>query len=195
VPGFKFSVFSYLMSLLHPRSSPISNSRNMDMRCCRRPICSGRFRQGLHRLRRRRRQDAEIVRAFLRQGPAIYPEFDAYLMDSVKIMRKILLETPPDPSCRDWRPSRRRRIPVEIPRVGGKLFRLVDLFTMSADDYLSECSSAPRSRRCWPIIAASHFCRAKEPGSAYVVLHHLMGEHAGAGGWVSCARHDRSLRP
>jgi phytoene dehydrogenase-like protein len=27
------------------------------------------------------------------------------------------------------------------------------------------------------------FVGPKSPGSAYVVLHHLMGEHAGAGGW------------
>ena len=27
------------------------------------------------------------------------------------------------------------------------------------------------------------FVGPKSPGSAYVVMHHLMGEHAGAGGW------------
>src|SRR5262249_4487451 len=27
------------------------------------------------------------------------------------------------------------------------------------------------------------FAGPKSPGTAYVVLHHLMGEHAGAGGW------------
>ena len=61
-------------------------------------------------------------------------------MESVKIMRRLLLETPPDPSCRDWRAFKETsEIPVgNIAASGNKLFRLVDLVTMSADDYLSE---------------------------------------------------------
>ena len=106
-------------------------------------------------------------------------------MDSVKIMRKILLETPPDPSCRDWRSFKETaKFLWKYRRVGGKLFRLVDLLTMSADDYLSEWFERSEVKAVLAYYCGiGTFVGPKSPGSAYVVMHHLMGEHAGAGGW------------
>ena len=106
-------------------------------------------------------------------------------MDSVKIMRKILLETPPDPSCRDWRSFKETaKFLWKYRRVGGKLFRLVDLMTMSADDYLSEWFERSEVKAVLAYYCGiGTFVGPKSPGSAYVVMHHLMGEHAGAGGW------------
>ncbi len=76
---------------------------------------------------------------FSRKDAEIYPEFDRYLMESVVILRKILLETPPDPSCRDWKAFKQTAAFLwKYRRIRGKLYRLIDLFTMSADDYLSE---------------------------------------------------------
>ena len=106
-------------------------------------------------------------------------------MDSVKIMRQLLLETPPDPSCRDWRASRRRRSSCgNIASVGNKLFRLIDLMTMSADDYLSEWFERTEIKAVLAYYSGiGTFVGPKSPGSAYVIMHHVMGEHAGAGGW------------
>ena len=63
-------------------------------------------------------------------------------------MRKLLLETPPDPTAaRLDSASRRRGVPLEaIAASAGKLFRLVDLMTMSADDYLSEWFESDRDQ-------------------------------------------------
>ena len=103
---------------------------------------------------------------FSAKDAAIYPEFDRYLMDSVKIMRKLLLETPPDPSCRDWRSFKETaKFLWKYRRVGGKLFRLVDLMTMSADDYLSEWFERYRDQGgARLLLRHRHFCRAKKPG-------------------------------
>ena len=122
---------------------------------------------------------------FSAKDAAIYPEFDRYLMDSVKIMRKLLLETPPDPSCRDWRSFKETaKFLWKYRRVGDKLFRLVDLMTMSADDYLSEWFERSEIKAVLAYYCGiGTFVGPKSPGSAYVVMHHLMGEHAGAGGW------------
>ena len=106
-------------------------------------------------------------------------------MDSVKIMRQLLLETPPDPSCRDWRSFKETaKFLWKYRRVGNKLFRLVDLMTMSADDYLSEWFERTEIKAVLAYYSGiGTFAGPKSPGSAYVIMHHVMGEHAGAGGW------------
>ena len=95
---------------------------------------------------------------FSRKDAEIYPAFDRYLGESTQIVRKLLLETPPDPSCRDWRSSRNHKTAVEIPQGRRKIVPA----DRSADDErlgrLSTHLSGSRtrtSRRCWRIIAAS----------------------------------------
>src|SRR5579885_1413852 len=122
---------------------------------------------------------------FSRKDAAIYPEFDRYLMESVKVMRRLLLETPPDPSCRDWRSFKETaKFLWRYRRVCGKLFRFVDLLTMRADDYLSEWFERTEIKALLAYYSSiGTFAGPKSPGSAYVIMHHVMGEHAGAGGW------------
>ena len=55
---------------------------------------------------------------------------------------------------------------------------------MSADDYLSEWFESTHVKAVLAYYCGiGTFVGPKSPGSAYVVTHHLMGEHAGAGGW------------
>jgi phytoene dehydrogenase-like protein len=69
-------------------------------------------------------------------------------------------------------------------KIGGRFYRLVDLMTMSADDFLSRWFEHPVTRAALAYYCSiGTFAGPKTPGSAYVVLHHLMGEHEGAGGW------------
>jgi phytoene dehydrogenase-like protein len=186
VPGFKFSVFSYLMSLLHPRviadlelakyGYAVLPATDMFG-----PLPGKDYIVFADDVAKTQKSFAR----FSTKDAAIYPEFDRYLMDSVKVMRKILLETPPDPSCRDWRSFKETaKFLWKYRRVGGKLFRLVDLMTMSADDYLSEWFERSEIKAVLAYYCGiGTFVGPKSPGSAYVVMHHLMGEHAGAGGW------------
>ena len=122
---------------------------------------------------------------FSKKDAAIYPEFDRYLGESVAIVRKLLLETPPDPSCRDWKAFRQTAgFLWKYRKIGGKLFRLIDLMTMSADDYLSEWFESTQVKAVLAYYCGiGTFVGPKSPGSAYVIMHHVMGEHAGAGGW------------
>ncbi|HVW69771.1 MAG TPA: NAD(P)/FAD-dependent oxidoreductase [Steroidobacteraceae bacterium] len=186
VPGFKFSVFSYLMSLLHPKViAELELARygyqvlpSTDMFA---PLPGSDYLVFADDIAKTQRHFAR----FSARDAAIYPEFDRYLMDSVRIMRRLLLETPPDPSCRDWRAFKETaRFLWRYRRVAGKLFRLIDLFTMSADEYLSEWFERTEIRAVLAYYCGiGTFAGPKSPGSAYVVMHHLMGEHAGAGGW------------
>src|SRR5580658_9019213 len=186
VPGFKFSVFSYLMSLLHPRVIADLELAKYGYKVLPATDMFAPLPGDDHIIFADdiAKTQASFSR-FSTKDAAIYPEFDAYLMDSVKVMRRLLLETPPDPSCRDWRAFKETaKFLWKYRKVNNKLFRLIDLMTMSADDYLSEWFERSEIKAVLAYYSGiGTFAGPKSPGSAYVVMHHLMGEHAGAGGW------------
>jgi phytoene dehydrogenase-like protein len=64
------------------------------------------------------------------------------------------------------------------------MYRLIDLLTQSAYDYLSVWFESDVIKSVLAYYACiGTFAGPRSPGTAYVILHHLMGEHAGAGGW------------
>lgn len=186
VPGFTFSTFSYLMSLLHPKVIADLELRRHGFEVLPASDMFGPLPGGDHiifsdDMAKTRRSFAR----FSQKDADIYPLFDRYLMESVEIVRKLLLETPPDPSCRDWKSFKETAgFLWKYRRVGGKLFRLVDLMTMSADAYLSEWFERTEIKALLAYYSGiGTMVGPKSPGSAYVIMHHVMGEHAGAGGW------------
>ena len=186
VPGFKFSVFSYLMSLLHPKviaELELARFGYQVLPCSDMfgPLPGSDYILFSDDLAKTQRSFAR----FSAKDAAIYPEFDRYLQESVQIMRRLLHETPPDPSCRNWKAFKETaRFLWRYRRVGKNLFRLADLMTMSADDYLSEWFESTEVKAVLAYYCGiGTFVGPRSPGSAYVILHHLMGEHAGAGGW------------
>jgi phytoene dehydrogenase-like protein len=186
VPGFKFSVFSYLMSLLHPRVIADLELAKYGYKVLPATDMFGVLPGGDYIIFAD--DIAKTQRSFKRfsaKDAEIYPEFDRYLMESVKIMRRLLLETPPDPSCRDWKSFKETaKFLWKYRKVNNKLFRLIDLMTMSADDYLSEWFERTEIKAVLAYYSGiGTFVGPKSPGSAYVIMHHVMGEHAGAGGW------------
>ena len=69
-------------------------------------------------------------------------------------------------------------------RFGGRVFRVMDMLTMSAYDYLSKWFEDDRIKAVLAYYASiGTFAGPRTPGSAYVIMHHVMGENAGAGGW------------
>ncbi len=186
IPGFTFSVFSYLMSLLHPRVIADLELRRHGFEVLPASDMFGPLPGGDHILfcDAIAKTQASFAR-FSRKDAEIYPEFDRYLMEAAVIVRKLLLETPPDPSCRDWKSFKETAgFLWKYRRIGGKLFRLIDLMTMSADAYLSEWFERTEVKAVLAYYSGiGTFAGPKSPGSAYVIMHHVMGEHAGAGGW------------
>ncbi len=186
VPGFKFSVFSYLMSLLHPKVIADLDLARFGFEVLPASDMFGPMPDGNHIVFSddMKKTQANFAR-FSKKDAEIYPEFDRYLLESTQIVRKLLLETPPDPSCRDWRSFRRSaEFLWKYRKAGAKLFRLIDLMTMSADDYLSEWFESSEVKAVLAYYSGiGTFAGPRSPGSAYVIMHHVMGEHAGAGGW------------
>ena len=185
-PGFRASIFSYLMSLLHPR---IIREFDLERHGLEVLPCSDMvsplggddyivFSDDIAKTQ------ASFAK-FSKNDAAIYPEFDRYLQEAAAIVRKLLWETPVDPTRGDWRSFRDgASLLWRHRKIGRKLYRIADMLTMSAYDFLREWFEDDRVMAVLAYYASiGTFAGPKTPGSAYVIMHHIMGEHEGAGGW------------
>ena len=185
-PGFRASRFSYVMSLLHPRVI-----RDLELKAFGLEVLPANdlfcplggddyivFSDDLQKTQ------AEFAR-FSRHDAEAYPAFARYLDESAAVVRRLLFETPIDPVERSWRAFKRSAALLwRERRIGDQAYRLVDLLTQSAYDYLSAWFESDVIKAVLAYYASiGTFAGPKSPGSAYVIMHHLMGEHQGAGGW------------
>jgi phytoene dehydrogenase-like protein len=185
-PGFRASIFSYLMSLLHPRiQSDLDLKRHglVIMPCSDMlsPLDDGDYIVFSDDVKRTQRSFAR----FNRHDADIYPEFDRFLSENATVFRSLLWETPFDPTARNWKTFKQVAGFVKRNRrYAGRLFRIADMLTMSAYDFLSEWFEDDRIKAVLAYYASiGTFAGPRTPGSAYVIMHHIMGENAGAGGW------------
>jgi phytoene dehydrogenase-like protein len=185
-PGFRASRFSYVMSLLHPRvirdlelnAFGLEVLPANDLFC---PLGADRY---IIFSDDERKTQAEFAR-FSRHDAEVYPAFARYLEESAAVVRRLLFETPVDPVRRSWR-SFRESIALlwRHRRIGDRAYRMIDLLTQSAYDYLSAWFEHDAIKCVFAYYASiGTFAGPKSPGTAYVIMHHLMGEHQGAGGW------------
>lgn len=185
-PGFKASIFSYLMSLLHPtiiRDFDLK-SHGLKVLPCSDMISPVGGEDYILFSDDIAKTQASFAK-FSKHDAAAYPEFDTYLMESAAIVRKLLWETPVDPTRRDWKTFKDgASLLWKYRKIGRKMYRIADLMTMSAYDFLSEWFEDDRVMAVLAYYASiGTFAGPKTPGSAYVIMHHVMGEHEGAGGW------------
>jgi len=186
VPGFTFSVFSYVMSLLHPKvireleldKFGLEVLPANDLFC---PLYDGDYIILSDDVRRTQEQLAR----FSKHDAEIYPAFNDHLQQSARLVRGLLLETPVDPTRRDWKGFKASAAFLwRQRRIGRDFYRIVDLLSMSAYDYLSRWFESDIVKALFAYYASiGTFAGPKSPGSAYVIMHHVMGEHEGAAGW------------
>jgi phytoene dehydrogenase-like protein len=120
----------------------------------------------------------EIARHSPRDAEA-YERFSRDVMRQCKFIKPLLLRTPPDPT------SLRPRDLMELVYLGQHLHRLgearmidtVRFFTMSAADYLDEYfeSEVVKAHLSGSSIIGTAL-GPRSPGTAYVLLHHYMGD-------------------
>jgi phytoene dehydrogenase-like protein len=130
---------------------------------------------------------AEEIARFSKKDADAYVEFDRYFDRLGGLLRDLLFVVPPNLSLRDavsW-----LRLGTKLRHWTGRdVAEIVRLFTMSGVDFLDEWFEDERVKGALAtqsIIGA--WCGPMSPGSAYVLLHHWVGEvdgHAGAWGWV-----------
>lgn len=185
-PGFRASIFSYLMSILHPRiQADLDLKRHgLEIMPCSdmlSPLDNGDYIVFSDDVARTQKSFAR----FNKHDAEIYPEFDRCLTETANIFRKLLWETPFDPTKRDWKTFKQAAgFALRNRKYGGKFFEIANMITMSAYDFLSEWFEDERIKAVLAYYASiGTFAGPKTPGSAYVIMHHVMGENAGAGGW------------
>ena len=183
-PGFTFSVCSYVVSLLRPHiirdlDLPRHGLEIIPLEASFLPLPDGR---SLVRWGDPERTRREIAR-FSAKDADVYPEFGLAMGKLARFSKHIIDHPAPDPtSLRPGELLRLARLERATRELDTDLRDLnLRLLTMSAADFLdlwfeSDVLKAPMSVS--GIIGT--FLGVRSPGTAYVMLHHYMGEIDGA---------------
>jgi phytoene dehydrogenase-like protein len=184
IPGFKFSVFSYVVSLLRPEiirdlNLPAHGLQILPLESTVTPLDNGDYLAGWSDADETRR---EIARHSPRDAEAA-SHFGRLMHHMAMAVRPILGMVPPDPAS--LAPSDLRglmKVGGHFRSLGAERFHaLYKLMTMSSADYLDEWyefDPLKATKSASGIIGT--FLGPRSPGSAYVLLHHYMGEIDGA---------------
>jgi phytoene dehydrogenase-like protein len=183
-PGFKYSVCSYVVSLLRPEIiRELQLARHgleiLPLDGTFTPMENGDY---LWRVNDHARTFREIAR-HSRADAEIYDEYGRAMVEMGRFAKDILAMTPPDPfsfRLRDLGPLRdlllRFRDLPELDR-----HNQLQLLTTSAIDFLDqwfETDVLKATMAASGIIGT--FLGVRSPGTAYVLLHHYMGDIDGA---------------
>ena len=183
-PGFKFSVFSYVVSLLRPEiirdlNLPKHGLQILPLESTVTPLDNGDYLAGWadpdetrEELRRHAPKDADAM--------AIFGQLMHHMAMAVK---PILGMIPPDPTSLSPRDlAGMLKLGKHFHDLGPEKFHaLHKLMTMSSADYLDEWfdfDALKATKSASGIIGT--FLGPRSPGTAYVLLHHYMGEIDGA---------------
>ena len=132
-------------------------------------------------------RDAAAIARFNQHDAEAYVAFDRYFDHVARLLKDLLFVVPPNMNLRDlpkWAATAGR-----FRRWSGRdVHETVRLFTMSAADFLDEWFEDERVKGALATQAIiGGWCGPMTPGSAYVLMHHWIGEvdgHPGAWGWV-----------
>lgn len=183
-PGFTFSVASYVVSLFRPhiiRELELAKHgyEVIPMDCSFLPLPNG---DSLARWADPQRSRREIAR-FSKKDSEVYPEFSKVMTHMGKLAKAVIDHPAPDiTSVNPKELANLLRLGKTFKGLGPDLLHLnTKLVTMSALDFLdqwfeSETLKAPMSAS--GIIGT--FQGVRSPGTAYVLLHHYMGQLDGA---------------
>jgi phytoene dehydrogenase-like protein len=183
-PGFKFSVCSYVVSLLRPEIirelDLVSHGLEMlPLDGTFTPLPGGDY---LWRVNDHQQTFREIAR-HSRIDAEIYDEYGRAMVEMGRFAKAILAMTPPDPFSPKLADLR------ALGALANRFRALPDhdrhnqwqLLTMSAVDFLDqwfETDALKATMAASGIIGT--FLGVRSPGTAYVLLHHYMGEIDGA---------------
>jgi len=183
-PGFKFSVCSYVVSLLRPEiirdlDLPRHGLEILPLDGTFTPMPNGNY---LWRVNDHGKTHREIARHSKVDAEA-YDEFGKSMQAMCRFVKPILGMVPPDPATLN--PKELMKLLFIGRRFQGLAnedkYNQVQLMTMSAIDFLDqwfETDVLKATMSASGIIGT--FLGVRSPGTAYVLLHHYMGEIDGA---------------
>src|SRR4051812_7734011 len=183
-PGFKFSVCSYVVSLLRPEiirdlDLPRHGLEILPLDGTFTPMPNGDY---LWRVNDHGKTHREIARHSKVDAEA-YDEFGKAMQAMCRFVKPILAMVPPDPATLN--PKELMKLLFIGRRFQGMTsedkYNQVQLMTMSAIDFLDqwfETDVLKATMSASGIIGT--FLGVRSPGTAYVLLHHYVGEIDGA---------------
>src|SRR6266702_3615655 len=184
IPGFLFSECSYVVSLLRPEiirdlDLPRHGLEILPLDGTFSPMLNGDY---LWRMNDHGRTIREI-RRHSRVDAEAYEEFSKMMTPMCRFVKPILSMVPPDPTT--LRPKDLKQLHFLMQRFrdlsSDERYTLIQLMTMSAADFLDqwfETDVLKATMSASGIIGT--FLGVRSPGTAYVLLHHYMGEIDGA---------------
>ncbi len=183
-PGFKYSVCAYVVSLLRPEVIQELNLATHDLEiipldCTFTPMPDGNY---LARWNDHAKTRREIARHSLADAEA-YEQFGKLMYHIAMAVKPILGITPPNPTSLNPREMLQMLLLGRRFRSLGKktLYGLMKLMTMSAADFLNEWFDTEVLKATMSASGIiGTFLGPRSPGTAYVLLHHYMGEIDGA---------------
>src|SRR5512138_2324236 len=183
-PGFKFSVCSYVVSLLRPEiirelDLPRHGLEILPLDGTFTPMPDGDY---LWRVNDHAKTRREIARHSKLDAEA-YDEYGKAMVEMARFVKPILSMTPPDPLSSNPRELAKFWVLIRRFRAlpDGDRYNQLQLMTMSAVDFLDqwfETDVLKATMSASGIIGT--FLGVRSPGTAYVLLHHYMGEIDGA---------------
>jgi phytoene dehydrogenase-like protein len=190
-PGFRNSVASYTVSLLQPMVIADMKLADHGYRVVERPVANflpqpdGRFLIIGNSIERTQAE----VRKYSERDAALLPAYYASLGVVADLLRDVMLRTPPNVGgglaafgamLRQGR--KLARLPLDRQR------DLIDLFAKSARAFLDGWFESDPIKAAFGFDAVvGNYASPDTPGSAYVLLHHVVGEMNGRrGAWGHC---------
>ena len=184
IPGFLFSECSYVVSLLRPEiirelELPRHGLEILPLDGTFSPMPSGDYlwrvndhAKSIRDIRRHSRLDAEA-----------YDEFSKMMTPMCRFVKPMLSMIPPDPTTLNPKDLKQLHFLLQRFRElsSDERYTLVQLMTMSSADFLDqwfETDVLKATMSASGIIGT--FLGIRSPGTAYVLLHHYMGEIDGA---------------
>jgi phytoene dehydrogenase-like protein len=184
VPGFLFSECSYVVSLLRPEiirelDLPRHGLEILPLDGTFTPMPSGDY---LWRVNDHAKTQREI-RRHSRLDAEAYDEFSKMMTPMCRFVKPLLSMIPPDPTTLNPKDLKQLNFLLQRFRElsSDERYTLVQLMTMSAADFLDqwfETDVLKATMSASGIIGT--FLGIRSPGTAYVLLHHYMGEIDGA---------------
>jgi phytoene dehydrogenase-like protein len=184
IPGFLFSECSYVVSLLRPEiirelDLPRHGLEILPLDGTFTPMANGDY---LWRMNDHARTQREI-RRHSRLDAEAYDEFSKMMTPMCRFVKPLLSMIPPDPTTLKPRDLKQLHFLMQRFRSlsSDERYTLIQLMTMSAADFLDqwfETDALKATMSASGIIGT--FLGIRSPGTAYVLLHHYMGEIDGA---------------